>query len=751
MDAPSPLTPDLLLQHESFVLGLARGLVRDDATARDIAQETMMSALRAPPQPSALRSWLARVVKHRAADARTRSRRRERREELAARPEAVDAATTASERLELQHGVVTAVLALDEPYRGVVIATYFEGLTPNELAARRGVPPATVRSQLSRALEQLRVKLDREHGDRSAWSVALVGSLRGRAELARASATSSSVAWIAAVGAVMLFLGATYLAWPRKAKEHAPIAGLDVPPTHAAQDALAVGNEFSSARSPAITRRELPRDRATLDDLPALLERMRQIKRLVLERRLAVPPEDRERFAWLESSGTGGVTKLRGRGVDGDALDLPWARGGGESFSFSERVHDSNRDPQIRLDNGHLTGVVHGFSEWLLLDLGELELSAVPRDASTPPPGLDARDSFVWRAIWAPISEERREAAYALRDEMDATLDLALIEGRIEWADHGRLAHGNASDALRALPGHTYLMRAREFQGRDVIVALHLLRAAHEECTMAWQLLDSRPVADAQAPPRPAVLSEEVPPAPPEIARLSTEELLAELEQLVSLGDAALFDGFPGELTARFAELLDRREAGLVRLIGSNGPWTEIARRRGGGATFSFSGQGHTSAAPDLELQGAGEQATLACDFPGDDTGAVIDLGTVAFAALDEHDAAGIAHELGELVVGSDFPQRTAPLPEEPGERARAEQAFAETVRRAANRFETELYRLHGASKAPVVLGHTYLVRSIRVERRDVLALVHVAGVDDYGVILAWRLLRSRSTERPRR
>ena len=60
--------------------------------------------------------------------------------------EAEDVAA-AHERLSVQREVVDAVLAMDEPYRGVVLLHHFEGQSIASIARRRGVsqqaPPAS--------------------------------------------------------------------------------------------------------------------------------------------------------------------------------------------------------------------------------------------------------------------------------------------------------------------------------------------------------------------------------------------------------------------------------------------------------------------------------------------------------------------------------------------------------------------------------------------------------------------------------
>ena len=41
------------------------------------------------------------------------------------------------------------------------------------------------------------------------------------------------------------------------------------------------------------------------------------------------------------------------------------------------------------------------------------------------------------------------------------------------------------------------------------------------------------------------------------------------------------------------------------------------------------------------------------------------------------------------------------------------------------------------------LLGHSYLVRSIQHEHHDLLAVVEVAAIDEYGVWIAWQQVAS--------
>src|SRR6185503_18245373 len=102
---------------------LARSLVHGDADADDLLQETAIAAMEHPPKDDRpARPWLATVLRNRwRMDRRSRARREAREAALgldvddrASTPEALDRARTL-ERL------ASALVALEEPYRDVVI------------------------------------------------------------------------------------------------------------------------------------------------------------------------------------------------------------------------------------------------------------------------------------------------------------------------------------------------------------------------------------------------------------------------------------------------------------------------------------------------------------------------------------------------------------------------------------------------------------------------------------------------------
>jgi RNA polymerase sigma factor (sigma-70 family) len=188
-----------LLAGARWVRGLARGLVRDAASADDVSQDAWVAALTRPAQAREPRAWLAGVVRHLSRrEARSQERRRAR--ELAtARPERVPSAAELVERSELQERLSSAVRALEEPYRSTVLLHYAEGLTLEQIASLQGVPSSTVRTRLARALERLRARLDREHGGRATWLAALA-PLTGVREAPLAPAAAGATLWSLAMG-----------------------------------------------------------------------------------------------------------------------------------------------------------------------------------------------------------------------------------------------------------------------------------------------------------------------------------------------------------------------------------------------------------------------------------------------------------------------------------------------------------------------------------------------------------------------
>lgn len=195
-----------LLEHQDFLRRLALGLVGDSQRADDLVQEVLRTSLQNPPRHSRnLRGWLGSVLVNRARAERRAEARRTRREHAVARDEALPPDEEAVERIELQRKLLDALSRLPEATRTAMVLRYYEGLTPLEIAARLQASPHTVKSQLRRGLEAMRVDLDRGHGgDRDRWVLALTpltakGITTPAAAAAAAAIETTSVTWLGTI------------------------------------------------------------------------------------------------------------------------------------------------------------------------------------------------------------------------------------------------------------------------------------------------------------------------------------------------------------------------------------------------------------------------------------------------------------------------------------------------------------------------------------------------------------------------
>ncbi len=263
---------DELLAQAGWLDRLARRLVADPAEADEVVQETWVAALRDPSRAHSVRGWLAQIARNVVRQrGRAEGARRER-ERSVARGEASEAEAEALDRAQAQQKLLAAVLALDEPYRGVVILHYFDHLEVAEVGRRLSVPESTVRTRLSRAIAELRTRF--EHKDGPNWALAFLPLAPPKAALVAAPLIGGTLVASSWKIAVPLALAAalTWLAWPTQ-------KGLDAPggtPTRSAESAQLESRpalEQPTAAEPraALDSASLPKaaasstDRATLD------------------------------------------------------------------------------------------------------------------------------------------------------------------------------------------------------------------------------------------------------------------------------------------------------------------------------------------------------------------------------------------------------------------------------------------------------------------------------------------------------
>lgn len=148
-----------------MVYSIAWHFLRDRPAAEELAQEVFLQlyrSWRAMKSADHIVSWLRKVASHRAIDYARKMKRREHMSlEETGEP-------TALERVHdtfLSTYLERIVASLPEKQRLVVVLRYQEDMEVEEIAKTLGVKPATVKTQLARALDLLRVKTDRRLGN----------------------------------------------------------------------------------------------------------------------------------------------------------------------------------------------------------------------------------------------------------------------------------------------------------------------------------------------------------------------------------------------------------------------------------------------------------------------------------------------------------------------------------------------------------------------------------------------------------
>jgi len=200
-----------LLAHNSFLVSVARRLVLDEQSAHDVAQQTYVAALENPPgEHKPLAPWLTTVARNFARMTFRSERRRRERERAVSLPEGIPSSADIVAQEEIRSKVVDAVLALDEPFRDVIVLRFYQGLPHRDAARRLGIPLETMRSRLKRAMALLAKRLDSMHdGERKNWLAAIgpIAGLKGAAPTASATAAGGAAGtasiW-AALGALSL-------------------------------------------------------------------------------------------------------------------------------------------------------------------------------------------------------------------------------------------------------------------------------------------------------------------------------------------------------------------------------------------------------------------------------------------------------------------------------------------------------------------------------------------------------------------
>ena len=175
MTVLSPDLSELLATHREAIVRYIRGMVRNDAEAEDLTQETLLRAydkLSTLEDPSRLVAWLYRIAtnvthdRFRQASYRHRPVPLEEDEADGCAPALLEIVSDFTPRLdklmeqrEMSSCVQGYIEDLSDPYKAAILLHDVQGLTNPEIAEMLGVSLATVKIRLHRARSKLRSAL----------------------------------------------------------------------------------------------------------------------------------------------------------------------------------------------------------------------------------------------------------------------------------------------------------------------------------------------------------------------------------------------------------------------------------------------------------------------------------------------------------------------------------------------------------------------------------------------------------------
>ena len=158
----------LVKRHGPMVLGVCRHVLRRDQDAEDAFQATFLVLARKAGtihNREILGCWLSEVAYRTAIRARQRRARSTPRMEIPEVAESHSGPENAASRNELRLLLRAEVDGLPAKYRSLVLHTYMEGKSNEQVARLLGCPVGTVKGRLSRARDLLRARLSRRGWD----------------------------------------------------------------------------------------------------------------------------------------------------------------------------------------------------------------------------------------------------------------------------------------------------------------------------------------------------------------------------------------------------------------------------------------------------------------------------------------------------------------------------------------------------------------------------------------------------------
>ena len=148
-------------QWGGHAMAIARRLLKDEADAEDVVQDTFLQlwgkAREFDPGRGSAKAWILTIARTRALD-RLRSRSSAHRKHAAEATVEQPAQTEPLELVEQRQSrdrLLLALGSLSAEQRSALEMAYFEGLTQNEIAAQTGIPLGTVKTRTRLAMAKL--------------------------------------------------------------------------------------------------------------------------------------------------------------------------------------------------------------------------------------------------------------------------------------------------------------------------------------------------------------------------------------------------------------------------------------------------------------------------------------------------------------------------------------------------------------------------------------------------------------------
>jgi RNA polymerase sigma-70 factor, ECF subfamily len=155
----------LVRRYDQLLYRTARSILKDDAEAEDVVQETFLLAYRSLANfrhDARLSTWLVRIVVNVALGRLRKDAHHLRRQPQDLDQDAPERPDEALSRADMRRLIETKIDSLPDPFCVVFMLRAVQELSIEEISDALGIPAATVRSRYSRARRLLRNSLAQE-------------------------------------------------------------------------------------------------------------------------------------------------------------------------------------------------------------------------------------------------------------------------------------------------------------------------------------------------------------------------------------------------------------------------------------------------------------------------------------------------------------------------------------------------------------------------------------------------------------